>query len=156
MEGCIKNMKRYVFILIAIVVLAVGSYFFMELLNSNPPKPILTVEREKVEVAQGSYCWKGLINAMCVDTVSPHEIINVKNLKPIVVSAQSELKIKYKKEPIENTLGVNRWISNKESESIPINDNVIQLPKEKGKHVYNVFARWDNGSLNYIFVVEVR
>ena len=156
MEGCIKNMKRNVFILIAIVALTVGSYFVIELLNSNPPKPILTVEGKKVEVAQGSYCWEGLIDAKCVDTVSPHEIINVKNLKPITVSAQSELKIKYKIEPIENTLGVNRWINNKDSESIPIKRNVIRLPKEKGKHVYNVFANWDNGSSNYIFVVEVR
>lgn len=149
-------MKKFLFILVAIVGVAVGIYFVVGLLNSSPPKPIITVEGKKVEVAQGSYCWKGLINAMCVDTASPNEIVKFKNLKPVVVSAQSLLKIEYKKEPIENTLGVNGWINNEESESVPINKNVIQLPKEKGKYVYNVFAHWDNGDSNYVFVVEVR
>ena len=149
-------MKKFIFTLIAIVGVAVGIYFVIGLLNSNPPKPIITVGGKKVEVAKGSYCWKGLINAKCVDTVSPHEIINSENLKPVVASAQSQLKIEYKNEPIENTLGVNRLINNEESESVPINNNVILLPKEKGKYVYNVFASWDNGSSNYVFVVEVR
>lgn len=41
-------------------------------------------------------------------------------------------------------------------ESVPISDNIVLLPKEKGIYVYNVYARWDKGSSSYAFIIEVR
>jgi hypothetical protein len=149
-------MKKFLITLIVLIVLAVGVYFVIGLFSVKPPLPTITVEDKKVEVAQGSYCWDGLLNSVCADTSSPPEIIKNQDLKPVVVSPQSKMKIEFKNESQENTLNVNQWLTNDKTENVPINDNVILLPKEKGIYVYDVSASWDKGSSSYAFVIEVR
>ncbi|WP_246879976.1 hypothetical protein [Bacillus suaedae] len=105
-------MKKNVMTFLVCVLLAIGIYFVISILNLNPPKPSITVEDSKVEVVQGSYCWKGLITAQCVDSISPPELIKHHDLKPVVVSPKAKLKIDFHHEPLENSLGVDRWISN--------------------------------------------
>ncbi|MCH1627114.1 hypothetical protein [Fredinandcohnia quinoae] len=149
-------MKKSIITLIALIVLAVGIYFVIGLFYVKPPTPILTVEDKKVEGIQGSYCWDGLLYSVCADTSSPPEMIKNQDLKPIVVSSQSNLKIEYKNKPQENAVKVNQWLTNGNTKDVPINDNAIQLPKEKGVFVYDVSARWEKGSSSYAFVVEVK
>jgi len=151
-----KSMKKSLSILIVLVVLAVGVYYAIGLFNVKPPTPSITVEEKKVESVQGSYCWEALLRGVCADMISPPELIEFQELKPVVVSPQSRLKIEFKKEPKENTLIVNRWLTNGEIENVPISDNVVLLPNEKGIYVYDVSARWDNGSSSYAFVIEVK
>lgn len=145
-------MKRIVVPLVIIIVLGVVSYL---LFNNNPPDPIVTVKGDKIEVVQGSYCWRGFINAECVDMISPPDIIKHEELKPFVVSPGEKMLIEFKKEPKKNTLVVNIWINNEETESVSISDNVLLAPKEKGIYVYDVSARWERGSSSYAFVIVV-
>ena len=70
-------MKKVLISLIAVVVLVVGIYFVF---NLKPPKPTITIENNTVEVAQGSYCWGGLINVQCVDMIPPPDIIKHQEL----------------------------------------------------------------------------
>ncbi|MEG0578069.1 MAG: hypothetical protein RR500_09465 [Bacilli bacterium] len=77
-------------------------------------------------------------------------------MKPVIVSPESELKIKFNKEPNENTMGATKWLINNELESVSLNDGVLIVPKEKGVYVYDVHARWEKGSSSYAFVIEVR
>jgi len=149
-------MKKSLITLIVLVLLGVGIYFIIGLINTNPPVPTITVEDKKVEVAQGTYCWNGLINSRCVDMISPPGIIEHQELKPVVVSPESELKIEYEIEPNSNTLGVNRWLNDSEVEDVSLNNNVLIAPKEKGVYIYDVNARWEKGSSSYVFVIEVR
>lgn len=149
-------MKKHLMTSLVFIVLAIGIYFVIEILNSNPPKPIVTVEESEVEVLQGSYCWKGLIKAQCVDMISPPEMIKHHELKPVVVSPQAKLKIEFNHEPIENSLGVDRWISNEEIENVPLSDGVLLVPKEKGIYTYSAYAYWEKGSSSYAFVIEVK
>ena len=59
-------MKRAVNTLIVLVVLSVGIYFVIGLFNNKSHlKPTITVDEKKLEVARGSYCWKGLIKSIC-------------------------------------------------------------------------------------------
>ena len=146
-------MKKVLISLLAVVVLVGGIYFSS---NSKPPKPVITIENKTVEVAQGSYCWNGLINAKCVDMISPPDIIKHHELKPVVVSPGTELKIEFKRKPLENTLNASIWFSNDEIENTPLNDNVLLEQKEKGVYIYSVSAYWEKGSSSYVFAIEVK
>lgn len=146
-------MKKVFISLLAVVLLVGGIYFAF---NSKPPKPVITIENKTVEVAQGSYCWEGLINAQCVDMISPPDLIKHHELKPAVVSPGAELEIKFKREPLENTLNASIWFNNNEVENAPLNENALLVPKEKGVYMYNVSADWEKGSSSYVFVIEVQ
>ena len=149
-------MKNGIRILFAIFLLVAGFYIDEGLLNNKPPEPTITVEGKKVEVVQGSYCWSGLFNGRCVDKISPPDLVNFHNIQPVVLSPGAKLNIEFKREPKENTLGVNRWLSNAETENIPLKDNVMLAPKEKGVYVHDVYANWEKGSSSYAFVIEVQ
>lgn len=149
-------MKKSLITLIVLVLLGVGIYFVIGLFNINPPEPTITVEGKKVEVVQGSYCWDGLFNSICADTSSPPELVKNQGLKPVAVSPESEIKIEFKKEPNENTLGVSNWISDNEIEEVSLSNNVLIAQKDKGVYVYDVHARWEKGSSGYAFVIEVQ
>lgn len=105
-------MKKSLSILIVLVILAVGVYYAIGLFIVKPPTPIITVEGEKVEWVQGSYCWEELFKGVCADMISPPELVEFQELNPIVVSPQSQLKIEFRKEPTENTLRVDIWHTN--------------------------------------------
>lgn len=161
LEDCIKGMrdrcmKKFSITLLVLIVLAFGIYFVIGLFNAKPPSPIITVEEKKIEVAQGSYCWDGLYNSICVDTLSPPMLIDHHEIKPVIISPESELKIEFNKEPNKNTLGVNRWLNDNEVKNISLSNNVLIAPKEKGVYVYDVHARWEKGDSSYAFVIEVR
>lgn len=149
-------MKKAVMTLIVLVVLGVGIYFVIGLFNNNPPEPTITVDEKKLEVARGSYCWDGLFNSICADTISPPMLIEHHEIKPVIVSPESELKIEFEKEPNANTLGVNRWLNDNEVEGISLSNNVLIVPKEQGVYIYDVHASWKKGSSSYAFVIEVR
>ena len=146
-------MKKVLIFLLVAVVLVGGVY---AVINLKPPKPIITIENKTVEVAQGSYCWRGLINGQCVDMISPPDIINHHELKPVRVSPGAELKIDFNRKPLENSLNASIWFSNDKIENVPLNDNVLLVPKETGVYIYNVSAHWEKGSAGYVFVIEVK
>lgn len=111
-------MKKALFTLVVLFVLGIGIYLVIGLSNNNPPEPTITVKDKKLEVAQGSYCWDGLFNAICADTISPPMLIGHHEIKPVIVSPESEIKIEFEKEPNANTLGVNRWLNDNEVENV--------------------------------------
>ncbi len=143
-------------LLIVLVGLVLGIYFVIGQLSSKPPSPILTVGGKKVEVVQGSYCWEGLFKNVCADTASPPELIKHQGLKPTIVLPASEIKIEFKTEPNKNSIRVNQWLQNGETENVPLNENIFTAPKEEGVYVYDLFAKWDKGDSNYAFTIEVR
>ncbi|MGG0658101.1 hypothetical protein [Rummeliibacillus pycnus] len=145
-------MKKVLISLLAVVVLVGGIYFVF---NLKPPTPTITIENNAVEVAQGSYCWGGLINVQCVDKVSPPDVIKHQKLKPVVVSPGAELKIEFNRKPLENTLSASIWFNKNEMENVRLNDNVLLVPKEKGVYFYSVSAHWEKGSSSYDFVIEL-
>lgn len=149
-------MKKSLITIIVLIALAVGVYFVIGLYSVKPPSPTITVEDTKIEVAQGSYCWDGILNSVCADMTSPPEIIKHHELKPVVVLPESELKIEFKSKPQENTINVNKWLTNEKTEDVQIKDNMVILPKDKGIYVYDVSARWEKGDSSYAFVIEVK
>lgn len=148
-------MKKF-FTALLVIVIAVGLYFIVGVFDAKPPSPTISVDGKKIDVAQGSYCWDGLLNASCVDTISPPDLIAHDNIKPTIVSPESELNIEFTEQPSKNTLAVNQWLDNKEVVNVPINNHVLKTPKETGVYVYDVHAGWKQGDAAYAFVIEVR
>ncbi|MGE8006015.1 hypothetical protein [Lysinibacillus sp. NPDC093216] len=123
--------------------------------NAGPPKPVVLTEGKEVPTVQGTYCWKNIINNECVDKISPPEIIANNKIVPFSVSPQSEIKISFKKPPIDG-IEVDKWLSNDEIELVKVKDNVFSVPKEKGTYIYSISGRWDKGGSSYIFAIEVK
>lgn len=138
------------------VVLAVGVIGFYLVRGATPPKPKVTFEGHKIEVAQGSYCWNGLVGTKCEDMISPPDIIKHHEFKPVIVPPGSKIRIEFSQEPEANTLNVSRWLSSSESENISLSNNKLIVPKEKGVYIYDVFARWKKGDSSYAFAIEVK
>ncbi|MEK4628465.1 hypothetical protein MKZ17_09685 [Solibacillus sp. FSL R7-0682] len=145
-------MKKVIISLAAVIMLVGGIYYVVTL---KPPKPTITIENNTVEVAQGSYCWNGLITSQCVDMISPPDIIKHQEFKPLIVSPGAELKIKFIQKPLENTLGASIWF-NDEVENVPLNYSILLVPEEKGVYIYSVYAQWKKGRSSYVFVIEVK
>ncbi|MCG7344479.1 hypothetical protein MHZ92_10060 [Sporosarcina sp. ACRSL] len=146
-------MKKVLISLVAVGVLVAGIYFIV---NLTPPKPTITIEKKTVESAQGSYCWNGLMKQQCVDMITPPELIKHHELTPVAVSPGAELTIEFNRKPQENSLVTSIWFSNDEVENVPLHDNVVVVPREKGVYIYNVSAHWEKGSSSYAFVIEVK
>lgn len=134
---------------------ALGAYFAFDPFHTKPPLPNVTIEEMKVEVIQGSYCWEGVFKKECVDTFSPPELVKHQHVKAFVTSSESEIKIQFKNEPLENSLGVNVWRDSGIVERVLINEHSFTAPKSKGVYIYEVFARWDKGNSSYVFMIEV-
>lgn len=124
--------------------------------HSEPPVPNVTINNKIVPTAPASYCWNGLLRAECVDTISPPEIIQHHDLKPIIVPAEAKIKVEFKNEPLKDTLRASKWIQDQQSESTMINHHLLTAPKEKGVYVYDIFASWEKGDASYVFVIEVQ
>ncbi|MFJ3386723.1 hypothetical protein [Lysinibacillus sp. NPDC086135] len=124
------------------------------LLNAGPPKPIVLSEGKKITVLQGTYCWSKFTGSECVDKISPSTIIDNNKIVPFPVSPQSEIKINFKKQPIDEIEVEMEHLG--ESKKIKVEGNVFSAPNEKGKYIYIVSSRWDKGSSSYIFTIEVK
>ena len=147
-------MKKLIIVLIVIGLIVIGLFFF-EPFRSEPPTPTVTVGETTIPTTQGSYCWKGLLFAQCVDFVYTSSLEMAKEHKPTVVSPNEEIKIDFKKEPIVETLRVEKWIDKDNLEIYEVKNNSIVAPKEKGIYVFHIFANWEQGDGNYVFSIEV-
>ncbi|GGE59569.1 hypothetical protein [Priestia taiwanensis] len=144
-------MRKIVIAISLLAVICIGGYVF---LNSAPPLPTVSVDGNRLEVRQGSYCWDGPINSRCVDSMAPPELMKHYDIQPVIVSPKSEVNIAFHSEPYES--GGSVWFANGQTGNATIRDGVLVLPEEKGVYVYSVHGQWQKGSASYAFVVEVR
>ena len=124
--------------------------------SSKPPLPTITVGDMKITTAQGTYCWEGFLNSICVDMISPPGIVAHHDLKAVVVSPEANLKIDFKNKPKNSTLGANIWINDNKADNVNLRGNILTVPNKKGVYVYDVHARWEEGDSSYVFIIEVQ
>lgn len=117
-----------------------------------PPMPNVTAGYKQVTVVRGSSCWASNGTGQCVDMVSPKELL--KNVEPTVAASGSKVKIDFEYSPIELTITL--WTV-KGVKAITLEpENTFVLPPEKGTYIYSVFAKWKEGTSDFVFTVEVR
>jgi len=140
-----------------VIILIVVACVFLanRFITFGPPSPSVIVEDMDVPTIQGSYCWSGLINSKCVDMIAPSELLASKELKPIQVPPQSNIKIQFKKQPKPGSLGANLWIHGT-PQTVNVKDSQFTAPKEPGVYVYDIYAAWEKGASSYAFMIEVK
>ncbi|OAS16399.1 hypothetical protein [Paenibacillus oryzisoli] len=149
-------MKKRLTIFFVAALLVIGVYFISDLFRSEPPKPTIMAGDKKIAFAQGSYCWSGFLRGECADMVAPRELIHYAGLHPVVVSPESQITIKFRVKPKQNSLGVQLWTNdNMSPETVQLKNQMLTVPKEKGVYIYGVSANWRKGSSVYFFVIEV-
>jgi len=145
--------KIYVFIFIGLIVI---STFIFEPFRSEPPTPKITTGKTVIPTTQGSFCWDGPLFTRCVDKIYSSPLEMAKVHKPMKVSPNQEIRIKFKREPLAGTLKVEEWRDKKNIKNIKVEDAKILAPKEKGVYIYHVMANWKDGSGNHAFSIEVK
>ncbi|MGE7835230.1 hypothetical protein [Viridibacillus arvi] len=143
----------YVFIIIGLIVICT---FIFEPFRSEPPTPKITTGKSVIPTTQGSFCWDGPLFARCVDKIYSSPLEMAKVHKPMIVSPNQEIKIKFKKEPLAGTLIVEELRNENSIKNIKVKNAKISAPKEKGVYFYLVIANWKNGSGNHAFSIEVK
>lgn len=122
--------------------------------GSEPPLPKVTVDGKKVEVMQGSYCWKSFTGGKCVDMIGPKELIKHYDYKAPQVKPGSEVRINFGNKPSELS------VSDLTETSKPITlkgSSSFQVSQQPGTYIYGIFSRWGQGKdASYIISVEVK
>jgi hypothetical protein len=120
-----------------------------------PPNPKLSVKGKEVSYVEGSYSWSSNGRAVHADSPAPPVLVN--NITPAAVAPDAEMLIEFAKNPI--SLDISIW-GQSFTRGKPINQdlkgNVLSLPREPGRYIYNILARWPEGEGNYAFLVEVQ
>ncbi|GLC86935.1 hypothetical protein [Lysinibacillus piscis] len=144
-------MKKFVLTLLGLGVFLV----IILVLNMEPPMPTVSVDSKKMEVVQGSYCWNKLVNATCVDKISPPELLAHHQIVPTVVSPQSAIKVEFQKQPIEEIV-VEEWSNSNANKVVSVEGNIFLASQEKGSYIYMISGRWHKGSASYIVNIDVK
>lgn len=63
--------------------------------------------------------------------------------------------IAFKRKPVKGTLNASVWFNNEIVENVPLQNNVLVVPNEKGIYIYGISANWEKGSAGYVFSIEV-
>lgn len=125
---------------------------------AQPRPPALTVlaGAAVVPVLQGSYCWKEGNRGVCGDTPAPPELVQYMGTVPAVVTAGAPVQLRFARPPEPGSLGANHWV-NGQPQPVPLDaGGRLPAPAAPGVYVYDVSARWPQGSASYVFVIEVR
>jgi hypothetical protein len=105
---------------------------------------------------EGNYEWsrkKGFeTEVVQTDHASPSQM--AENIDPILLTSDQKVEIKIEDNP---DISVYLWNDQGREKSIDIETeaNQITIPSGKGKYIYEVLAKWKNGTVSYTFVVEV-
>ncbi|XKI10932.1 Copper amine oxidase N-terminal domain-containing protein [Sporosarcina sp. ANT_H38] len=130
--------------------------FIFEPFRSEPPTPNVTIGDVDIPTTQGSYCWKRLLSAQCVDKAYTSLFDMASRYKPTVVSPNEKIKIEFKKKPIAGTMKVEQWVDEDNKQKVEVKNGSIVVPLEKGVYVYSVLSDWKQGDGMYAFSVEVK
>ncbi|MCM3781784.1 hypothetical protein M3231_02250 [Neobacillus mesonae] len=148
-------MKLGVFLLAVVLLIVIGLFVVFAFLDDDPPQPKIRVDGKEVTSVRGSYCWEGKFRSLCAESITPPDLMKHHELQPTVVQPEAKLFIEFEQEPLDGSMGVNQWSDNHNAVDIPLNYNMIAVPKQKGIYIYDVYAHWNNGSSSYAFSVKV-
>ncbi|MFJ7953755.1 hypothetical protein ACIQZG_19820 [Lysinibacillus sp. NPDC096418] len=107
------------------------------------------------QIEQGGYEWerkKGLNTEIVqTDHASPNQM--AEHIKSIYVNPNEKIEIK-----IEGNPDITVYIWNEEGrvKEIIQEENQITAPSNKGKYIYEVLAKWANGTVSYTFILEIQ
>ncbi|MGG0737749.1 hypothetical protein [Niallia taxi] len=126
------------------------------LVGDKPPPFYIVIDGIQHETKLGSYCWK---NGVCSDVSGVLDLLE--NEPPISVKPNETIHFKLELKPSEVSLAQVEQ-NNKEIE-VPITNNKIKAPADKGIYYYAYSCWWKNekekdtsfGDAYYAFAIKV-
>jgi len=125
--------------------------------DAFPPSmtAVVHVNGEDYPIEEGNYEWsrkKGFeTEVIQTDHASPGQM--AENLKPITTKPGQKIEIKIEDHP---DISVYLWNAQEREKSIETEKSQFIIPSVQGKYIYEVLAKWKNGTVSYTFVVEVQ
>lgn len=145
---------------VAIIILAILAAVFMFTSCSGqgePPEAAIKINSKDIELERGSYQWTSRYmlsyNTVGTDAASPSQM--AEHIKAVQINKKSFGLLSFKSHfPPE--IHAYLWKKEDRGKELTIKNNQLTLPTEKGRHVIEIEAQWQNGDVSYTFVVEVK
>lgn len=126
--------------------------------SAFPPsmKAVVHVNGTEYPMEEGNYEWsrkKGFkTEVIQTDHASPYQM--AETIKPILLTPDQRAEINIEDDP---DITVYLWNDQGREKTIETNgDDQFTVPTDKGKYIYEVLAKWKNGTVSYTFVVEIQ
>lgn len=138
------------------IILALTTIFLLVACQSNEgkkaPSGQIIADGIKYELTYHQYKWiEGNLEIRQPLQSTIYEAIN--DYQAIPVKEGDELLLQTEKEP--DSVSVNIYDENGKHHTSTLTDNKIIVPSEEDNYIYEVIAKWENGStISYVFSVE--
>lgn len=107
------------------------------------------------QLEEGGYKWEkhqGFeTQVVQTDHASPNQMAY--DIKSILLKPNQKVDIKIEEDP---DITVYLWNEKGREKEIKQESKKITVPSSKGKYIYEVLAKWTNGTVSYVFIVEVQ
>lgn len=122
--------------------------------SKTPPGLIISVGENTFGTVRGTYSWNysngdGTSTGINSDSAAPPYL--VKDYQAIDVVSNNEVKLDFQKPPIDYQVRV--WSP---ENNIVASYNEVDLTKHKGRVIYEVLATWEQGTVTYSFVLNIK
>lgn len=147
--------KRYLLLILLIFLLF--STGCSTNIRKEPPQLIARVNKERIEATRGTYQWqtKNFFSTTTVvaDAASPSQI--AKDIKPQTVKGSSTVNVEFNDQS-HPKLHAYLWGKEEPTKELPLEQNQIILPSERGKYIIEISSKWPNGDASYTLVFNVQ
>ena len=160
-------MKRSIFFIIGLIIL-LGLWWntgrkievvedaMSEIEYTEPPELSVMSEKGVISAVGGNYTWRiieedGSVSEIMTDAEgNPVKMVEKSNV--LVVESDKEAVLEWLYEPIEYKVFLLE-----ENKTIEVNTGrgIFFPPLEEGEYIYEVYAKWDEGTCHYAFKIQV-
>ena len=114
----------------------------------KPPSVALKNDDKVIEIIIGDYSWSNSSTSISRDIDIPPRLVSINETTPFYLS--KPINIKFKKEP--NSYKINIWNN---EENIAAYESFGDI-KERGPHIIEMVALWDEGEVAYVAAVDIQ
>lgn len=125
--------------------------------SESPPSMIGLINISGIDhpIEKGGFKWERKIGldteTVQTDHASPNQMAD--QIEPILVKPNEKIDIKNEENP---DIIVYLWNEKERVKEVEQVGNQITAPSSKGKHIYEVLAKWANGTISYTFVLKIQ
>ncbi|WP_368914903.1 hypothetical protein [Exiguobacterium acetylicum] len=149
-------MKRFLFIGLIVIAIAVGWFFSRDPFRHQPPEPTVTIENREVKVYRGTYSWSGMFRGETADAKA-EAVDLVKGDSSTRANPEDRLTIRFEDGPAPKSVAIVLW-SVKDHKEMKTYKKIerITVPSTPGKYVYQIKADWKEGNGDFAFPIDVK
>lgn len=149
-------MKRYVWIGLIVIAMAIGWFLSLDPFRHQPPEPTVTIEDRDVKVSIGTYDWSGMFRGETADAKA-EAIDLVKDDPSTLAKPEDRLTIRFEEGPTPKSVTIVLWsVEDKKEIKTYKKTGQITVPSTPGRYVYQITADWIEGDGDFAFPIGVK